>query len=446
MKLINKSKIVKYLIIFAFIVTFFSLAIDIFNTLNYRGSDLRNRVVGARLVLEGIDPYFFKWHNGLPETLYDPMDNPVETLSKLSVPPTVIALHMPIANLSYLQQKIIWLVVQWTVFATIISIFFKSSKNKAKRFLIIGLGIVFANSLFWRFHVNSGQIYIIYIGILSISWLLSQQQFKYKEVASGFFAGITAAFRPPYILIFVFFLIHRKYSFIVGGVAGIIFAVLSSCAVTGTFIWRQYMLAMASMTGFINLNNLNTYLPKIDYKSINYPHIVEGFNFQIRNPLESHFLANSSLFNVLNAIDVSGKKELLVISFVFTFAILCGLGIKYSSQQTDFQQIFLFSIVLCLIGEFFIPIGRYSYYDIQWLLPLLIIVEIANVQKLAKSKLCLILLTGFVFCLGYFTWIPNSLFISTYLIAAYVVFTSIYLLNPSAKSALEPQFKSRFGN
>ena len=463
--LAKKSKIIRFLIVFAIALTCISLAIDIYNTLNYPGTDLRNRVVGARLALEGIDPYFFKWHNGLSEIFYDPMDNPEETLSKLSVPPTVIALHMPIAHLSYLQQKIIWLIVQWAVFAGIILIFLQSNTDRAKRYLILALGVIFANSLFWRFHVNSGQIYIVYIGLLSISWLLSQQQFKYKELASGFFAGITASFRPPYILFFIFFLIHRKYSFIAGGIAGFVFAILSSCAITGTFIWRQYILAMTGMTGFVNLNKILDNLPKIDYQNINYPHIVEGFNFQIRNPLEALLLNNSALFNVLTAVDWSGKKEILVISFIFTFAILCWLGIKYSSAQTDVNRIFLFSTVLCLVSEFFIPVGRYSYYDIQWLLPLLLIVITADTNELLNSKSkvprakrrdwqasparpivseadsasfggcglalpssILLLLMGLILSIGYFTWIPNSLFFSTYLITTYVILTSVLLL------------------
>ncbi|MEM7760885.1 MAG: hypothetical protein AAF298_22560, partial [Cyanobacteria bacterium P01_A01_bin.40] len=96
------------------IVSIIGLIADLHNTLIYPGTDLRNRVVGARLMLKGIDPYFFKWHPRLSVKFYDPLDNPIELLSKLSVPPTVLVLHSIIAGLSYIQQKLIWLIVQWS--------------------------------------------------------------------------------------------------------------------------------------------------------------------------------------------------------------------------------------------------------------------------------------------------------------------------------------------
>lgn len=429
MMLNKKTIILKLLLILAIAITVIGFIFDLHNTLSYPGTDLRNRVVGARLALEGIDPYFFKWHPGMPEIFYDPMDKPEEILSKLSVPPTVLALHAPLAIFSYRSQKVIWFIVQWSVFAGILVVFYNSSKSKIKRNLVLLLGFAFANSLFWRFHVNSGQIYIIYIGLLSISWLLLNQQFKYKEVASGFFAGITAGLRPPYILFFLFFLINRKYSFIIGGIAGILFIVLSSIAVAGTFIWQQYSLAMMSMTGFINLEKAFPKLREDIIAQISiHSQIVEGVDFKIRNPLEEHLFSNSALYEVFTAMDLSGKKEILVVGFIFTFAILCWFGIKYGMKQKDQNLTFLFSTVICLISEFFIPVGRYSYYDIQWLLPLLIIFTTVSTKKLVSNKLILLLIAGLVLSMGYFTWIPNSLFYSTYLIAGYVAILTLILI------------------
>ena len=425
----RQTQIFRFLFIMAIAITFISLAVDIYNTLNYPGTDLRNRVVGARLALAGIDPYFFKWHPGLPKILYDPMDNPKEILSKLSVPPTVLALHSPIAGLTYLQQKVIWLIAQWTVFIGIISIFCKSCKNRNKQNIILILGFLFANGLFWRFHVNSGQIYIAYVGLLSISWFLLNQKFKYSRAASGFFAGITASLRPPYILLFPFFLIRRQYSFVAGGVAGILCSILASVAVTGTFVWRQYVLTMMGMTGFIDLQKI---APKpsetLIAQAANYSPIVEGINFQVRNPLEEYLLSESSLRSVLIALDIPNKTEILVVGFVIVLAVLCWIGVKYSFKQTDINLIFLSSVVLCLIGEFFIPVARFPYYDVQWLLPLLIIASLVDYKELFDSKLIWMLIIGLFLNIGYLTWFEHSLFFSPYLIAGYVLLTTISML------------------
>src|SRR5437899_1372777 len=42
----------------------------------YPGDDLRNRVVGARVMLAGYDPYTFAWQSGMPEELLDPVHEP----------------------------------------------------------------------------------------------------------------------------------------------------------------------------------------------------------------------------------------------------------------------------------------------------------------------------------------------------------------------------------
>ncbi len=135
MQIINKYKInlVNIVLLLALLVTAIGFLVDLYNTFTYIGTDLRNRVVGARLIIEGIDPYFFKWIPGLSDRLYDPLDNPSQILSKVSVPPTVLALHSIMARLPYMQQKVLWLIVEWAAFAGIVSIFIKTNTSRLKR-------------------------------------------------------------------------------------------------------------------------------------------------------------------------------------------------------------------------------------------------------------------------------------------------------------------------
>lgn len=140
MMLAKNAKILKVLFMLALALTAIAFVVDVNNTLTYIGTDLRNRVVAGRLILQGIDPYFFKWHPGLSDRLYDPLDIPNEILSKVSVPPTVIALHAIIAPLSYLQQKVIWLIVQWAAFIATVFIFLKTSDSKLKTNSTIAVG------------------------------------------------------------------------------------------------------------------------------------------------------------------------------------------------------------------------------------------------------------------------------------------------------------------
>ena len=51
------------------LVSFVNSARDAYN---YGGVDLRNRIVGARAIWSGIDPYTFDWQPGMSQRLLDP--------------------------------------------------------------------------------------------------------------------------------------------------------------------------------------------------------------------------------------------------------------------------------------------------------------------------------------------------------------------------------------
>ena len=286
--------------------------------------------------------------------------------------------------------------------------------------------------MFWRFHVNSGQIYIVYVFLLSLAWFCLNKSFKFHNFFSGVFVGITASLRPPFILVFIPFLLTQRASFLLGGLAGILFSLSLSFTVVDLFIWKKYILAMFGMTGYIDLNTLVPEQINTPSPDIVYPKIIEGFDPTIRNPLEN-YIDNTSLYDVLNAIDISGKREILVVGFIITIMLFSLYFIKYLLRNRDTELMFLFGVLLCLVGEFFIPVGRYSYYDVQMMLPLLILVSKVDVMKLISSRLIVFLLSGVLLGIGCFFWIPRFLFFSTYLITFYVVVLSLVVFQQQAK-------------
>ena len=153
----QKRRIVNLLAIAAILISVIGFLVDLHSTLTYPGSDLRSRVVGARLMLEGIDPYLFKWQPGLSELFYDPLDNPTELISKLSVPPTVLTLHSAMAGMPYLQQKIIWLFVQWSALVGTVFVFLKANQSQAKTCLILGISFFLPIVCFGVFTSTQGK-------------------------------------------------------------------------------------------------------------------------------------------------------------------------------------------------------------------------------------------------------------------------------------------------
>ena len=77
---------------------------DISLTEQYPG-DLRNRVVGARLQLDGQSPYFYHWKAGDSERYYDWNNNsPVAQISNVTATPFF---HWLLSPLAHLPQKTI---------------------------------------------------------------------------------------------------------------------------------------------------------------------------------------------------------------------------------------------------------------------------------------------------------------------------------------------------
>lgn len=255
---------------------------------------------------------------------------------------------------------------------------------------------------------------------------------KYNELLSGIFIGITASLRPPFVLLFIPFLAFGRYLFILGGLIGFSLSLILSLSVVDLVIWQKYVLAMLGMTGFVNLRELVPVSTNA-VAGIIYPKIIEGFSIIGRNPLERRNFVDSSIFDVLNGLGINNRREIVVIGFIVTIVFLISYLIKYNFKNRDLNFIFLYGILLCLIGEFFIPVGRYPYYDVQLMLPLLIIVSKSNINDLISNKLTAILLLGFLLSLGCFVWIKKFLFFSSITIVFYITVISLMLLRHQAK-------------
>lgn len=191
---------------------------------------------------------------------------------------------------------------------------------------------------------------------------------------------------------------------------------------------------MFGMTGFVDLSELLQIGDTVTNTNIVYPQIVEGINTAIRNPLEYNNFSDSSVYYGLGVLDIQNKPQVLAIGFIIVVAFLSLYLIRYNSQRKDVNFIFLYGVLICLIGEFLIPIARYSYYDIQLIVPLFIIISQANIKQLIGSNSIAILLSGLLLSVGCFNWIPKFLLLSTYLITFYITLTSLILARQENKS------------
>src|SRR5438128_11086389 len=88
-------------------VTFLNGVASLQDTRTFTGYDLRIRVVGARLLLQGIDPYTYSSSPGLPPELQDPGQQ-FQGLSRCSYPPPLLLAYAPLSHFPYPLQRRAW--------------------------------------------------------------------------------------------------------------------------------------------------------------------------------------------------------------------------------------------------------------------------------------------------------------------------------------------------
>ena len=244
------------LLIYSIIIAFLGIAFDTFNTIKYGGIDLRNRVVGARLLLDGRDPYYTKWDENTPDFFLDGRDYYSLPVSRCTVTPSLLVLHAPFAKLPYKTQQYIWFALQEILLLVSIFLMAKMAKERYKIVLIIGFMFQFGG-YFWRFHVANGQIYILFLFMLILALQIAKSSFKNSSFWSGFILGFTASWRPPVLIMGIPLLIYHQWKMLTGGICGVIAGMLSSFIISGIDSWKNYFSAMKIIEKHLSLIHIS---------------------------------------------------------------------------------------------------------------------------------------------------------------------------------------------
>ncbi len=129
------------------------------------GTDLRCRVVGARAMMLGMDPYFMPAKTDQIQTLQDP-DRYAAVCTRCTYTPSLLCLYMPLAKLPYQQQRYIWFAIEWCALAGSILLLRAILPGRLIKNVFTAIAIVFfAGGVFWRLHLERGQYYV-FIGFL----------------------------------------------------------------------------------------------------------------------------------------------------------------------------------------------------------------------------------------------------------------------------------------
>jgi hypothetical protein len=417
-----------------FIMTFigcmiFSFMTDFHNTMRYGGIDLRTRVVGVRVAQIGEDPYFFQWQPGMPDTLLDPQVEFQAKSSRLTVPPTVLLLHLPFSNLTYLQQKLIWLSVQWISFLVLILIFLSKSKSIQSSLLICLISLCFAHSFVWKLHVERGQLYILYSCLFTLAWLLYKTRINLLKLCSGTILGLTICLRPSAFLILIPFLANRRWFILLGSILGMLLGFILPTLILEPSLWNSYFSAMRGITQYFSKhrripdNDWSTSIAQAEF----YPKTIEGLDFVAQSKDIPN--ANSSVQNTLMSLGIENIDQIQNILLVIFLLISILIIKKIAKRGFSNNLIFFQGIVLYILSEFLLPSPRYSYNDIQWLVPLMLMVNEAKNPSFFRHPITLALIVSLLLSMGMFMWISRYMLFSSLLMIVFVCISWFRLLN-----------------
>lgn len=405
MKMRNILKINKLVFILGVLIAVNLLLIS-FKYIHERGSgDLRNRVVGGRVFLAGYDPYFFHWQQGMPEQWLDPRVNYSFPASRLTTTPTILLLSLPFAKLPFLNHILLWYAIQWTAFILIGVFFYKLTIIKKIKKRIVFVLILFAGSSFWIEHLVVGQMYIVYAFLITVAFFLMNQNSK-KWVYLGYFlVGITAALRLPYLLFVPLFFVLSKRREAIIVLGGFLVVVFITTAFMGTNVWKSYL---TSMSYYANNKLLAGERVHFVNDGSFYPLKIEGL--EIFNEFRGYFDDESSIKGVTQRVlKVNTPAYLLYAAFGVFFLWFVKRIYKRRKILKDTHKVFLVGMVLVILAEFFLPSARYGYYDIQLIVPFLILALLQ--REMLVVEYASLLVSPFLFILT-----PSLLPVLTYIL------------------------------
>lgn len=363
-------------------------------TNEYGGADLRTRVVASRLITTPNSPYFYKWNPDDGERYLDPLDVQARKVNGNVVTPAVLIVMYPLSKLSYPAIHMIWTVL---LILTGLGAVYMLCKNVdsnttviASSFILLGL----ICSEYWLYNIERGQMYIFYAFLFALMYRCYNSTWKYSAFLSGFIGGFFILFRPFAIVIGIGFLLHGKWKWVMGCLAGFILA----CAIfilPKPSLWPDYFNAMQEyvhehLSGGpvqASVNELSDKPNTIESAT----NLTEYSDFDVAR-LETAHQYLKKLGIIIN------DKQAMVL-YGITVLVLGFFFFRLRKKNSTSASLFLFGFLLFILAELFSATDRGAYNLILWLFPLAIICVQAryNIPVLIIMALGLLLLHHFPF-------------------------------------------------
>ncbi|MGD0462492.1 MAG: glycosyltransferase family 87 protein [Tepidisphaeraceae bacterium] len=344
------------------------------------GTDLRCRVVGARAMMLGMDPYFMPAKTDEVQTLQDP-DRYAAVCTRCTYAPSLLCLYVPLANLPYQAQRYIWFGIEWCALAGSIALLRATLPGRLIKNAFTAIAIVFfADGVFWRLHLERGQYYVFVVFLFSLTAWLCLGKSAAGEIAPardrwwhGIPLGIAAALRltPLAALLPLWVAGFRRTA--VG--AAVVFGacIAATLPIAGPGLWQSYfrsvsIQAQLRFDGDFH-NSQRALLPPLPAtaegmtfkRSIGFPLADVNLALEVLQPLSEHFRW------------MPGRDKWQLISQAGAAAVCLLFPIALRRRGLGPAEKLAASLLCVLSVDFFLP-TRISYADMLFLPPIALLI------------------------------------------------------------------------
>lgn len=347
--------------------------------------DMRNRIVGARMMEDGLSPYFYIWQKGGPVRYFDINTPPNTNVSRATASPFFHWLIIPIADLPQSQLNVLWMFIEYAALISCGLLALAMLPGGQRRVLlpfITALLIVFCYTQGWRIHVYGGQNYIfIPLLMLGSVYFMRKARSWFNTFVFGILSTCLILVYPAAVVVFIPFILYiRQYLRHVTVTLGmlIIYMVVVLANPVQRANWSDYFRALPiHATNHVGI----TKTPEIVYDPVSVK-LLEGINFKDtpnkQRTARLTFLSQCSnffyYFNVLTHKRISIKAMLCLGVVVCIALMLPLLYFKIKGIPVSYLAVYITGFAMFNCFNFFGPVIRCDYHFVTFLLPLLLLV------------------------------------------------------------------------
>jgi hypothetical protein len=354
--------------------------------------DLRNRVVGARLVKDGREPYFYKWRIKDGIRYYDHCNIGSATCSNITASPFFLHLLFPIADLPEATLSRYWLVFEYLILILNTCICLTVATTFAQKKTVLTCAVLFLLTNAWKQHVANGQMYLFIPLLASLFYMCARRKMAWVW---GALAGLCAAcliltrinavfLFLPFLLILPAYDRRWRIAFCVAPLALGGWTLLNSHE---RGLWLSYSRNIGDHIKADQRLPIPTQHNDPDPKYAHWEGVDVVAAQKITNAETDTIRSENGNIKTLYELVVGHRipiPALMIICVGGVGAALLFFCLRNRPfTRISLEQAVLFGYALYMFSDFCSPVSRYQYPTVQWLFPLLLAAAILNGKQRA---------------------------------------------------------------